>query len=196
MTTPKKKSPKHKKEVRALAGTQGVEARRDLVKLYLKQHLTHHEIAVKLDVKTSTIEQDIKAIDNGALGVHKADLIGRKQRELAELDEMEALFIKLIDKNVKHLELCLKDPNSQAKEIKALSDNVTEWIDKRLQVKRDRAKWLGFEKTETESADVGYQDNRSVVTIYINGKEEDWPQWVDRTVHQRENVVVKELNSG
>jgi len=181
---------------KAASQTVAIQDRRKLVKLYLRQHLTTHEIAVKLDVKTSTIETDIKAIDNEALGVHKADLIGRKQRELAELDEMEALFIKLIDKNIKHLELCLKDPNSQAKEIKALSDNVTEWIDKRLQVKRDRAKWLGFEKTETESADVGYQDNRSVVTIYINGKEEDWPKWVDRTVHQRENVVVKELNSG
>jgi len=188
---PRPKSQLQKKETKALAGKQGVEARRDLVKLYLRQHLTYHEIAVKLDVKTSTIEKDIRAIDKASLGVHKADIIGRKQRELAELDEMEALFIKLIDKNVKHLELCLKDPNSQAKEIKALSDNVTEWIDKRLQVKRDRAKWLGFEKVETEIAGgVINQDNRSVVTIYINGKEEDWPQWVDRTVHQ------KELNSG
>jgi len=180
----RKKSPIQKKQTRALAGTQGVEARRDLVKLYLRQHLTPHEIAVKLDVKTSTIAQDITAIDKASLGVHKADLIGRKQRELMELDEMEALFIKLIDKNVKHLELCLKDPNSQAKEIKALSDNVIEWIDKRMQIKRDRAKWLWFERPETEDASVVNQDNRSVVVININGKEEDFVRWVDQNVNK------------
>jgi len=192
LTVPKKKSPKHKKEVRALAGTQGVEARRDLVTLYLKQHLTHHEIAVKLDVKTSTIEQDITAIDKASLGVHKADLIGRKQRELAELDEMEALIIKVMNTQVKQLEVCLKEPEFNAKEIKARTDNVIEWFDKRLQVKRDRAKWLGFEKSETESAGVEYQDNRSVVMININGIDHDFVDVVDQIV----NAEHKELNSG
>jgi len=197
---PKKKSPKHKKESRALAGTQGVEARRDLVKLYLRQHLTPHEIAVKLDVKTSTIGQDITAIDKASLGVHKADLIGRKQRELAELDEMEADCIKAVKGMADHIEQYLTDPEKSfgkmsGNQISALlnftAKGATEWHDRRLQIKDKRAKWLWFERPETETAGVINQDNRSVVMININGKEEDFVRWVDQNVNNQ-----KELGSG
>ena len=200
MAVPKKKSPKHKKESRALAGTQGVEARRNLVKLYLRQHLTPHEIAVKLDVRTATVEQDITAIDKASLGVHKADLIGRKQRELNELDEMEADCIKAVKGMADRIEQYLVDPEKSfgkmsGNQISALlnftAKGATEWHDRRLQIKRDRAKWLGFEKQDTEAVGVINQDNRSVVVININGKEEDFVNWVDQTVHSR-----KELGSG
>lgn len=195
MTVPKKKSPKHKKEVRALAGTQGVESRRDLVKLYLRQHLTPHEIACKLDVKDTTIAQDITAIDKASLGVHKADLIGRKQRELVELDEMEAQCINAVKKMSDHIEQYLVDPEKSfgkmsGNQISALlnftAKGAAEWHDRRLQIKRDRAKWLGFEKQDTEAAGVINQDNRSVVMININGKEEDFVRWVDQNVNRGE----------
>jgi len=201
LTVPKKKSPKHKKESRALAGTQGVEARRDLVKLYLRQHLTLYEIAVKLDVKTSTVEQDITAIDKASLGVHKADMIGRKQRELAELDEMEADCIKAVRGMSDKIEQYLVDPEKSfgkmsGNQISALlnftAKGAAEWHDRRLQIKDKRAKWLWFERPETETAGVINQDNRSVVMININGKEEDFVKWVDQNVNSNQ----RELSSG
>jgi len=178
------KTQKQITETKALATRQGVENRRNLVRGYQKMHLPVREIAEKCKVKLSTTEADIKWLDKEAAGLFKTDELGRKSRELAELDQMEAVCIKLIETTIKQLENCLKDPQANAREIAACNDVVKDWFSQRRGIKQDRAKWLGFEKRNEpdKSLDLNIDNRRFIINIH--GRDRDVMEYLEGNVRE------------
>jgi len=176
----------------SLGNTLAVEDRRNLVRGYQKQHLPVREIAEKCKVKLATIEADIRWLDKEAAGLFKTDELGRKSRELAELDQMEAMCIKLIENSIKQLEKCFKDTTPSLykdKEIAAYNDVIKDWFGQRLKVKQDRAKWLGFEKSNEPEKSAELQiDNRRFI-INIHGRDRDIMEYLDGNVRELQEPV-------
>lgn len=102
--------------------------RRKVLQLYLR-HQTQTEIARVLSVDQKTISNDIAAIRKNWTEQNLLDFDAIKQREAAELDEMEAEAAVEFGKR-----------------------KNWEWFDRRLKCKERRAKLLGLdEPTKTDS---------------------------------------------
>lgn len=182
----KKKRTAAKKSV---SQTMAVADRRNYVKTLLQQHLPVREIAEKVGVKVITIEQDIRALDREAAGLHEADQEGRKHRELEELDQLEADAIKEYSQATKKLHnldnpakyFPALEPKDVRVEIAKALKKKQEAIAMRLKIKEFRAKWLGFEKKEAGPEAAVVNDNRSVI-INVSGHPEDFVKFVQRKV--------------
>lgn len=194
MTTKKSRGTKTKTQLKKAESQKiAIQDRRNIVKLYLHRHMPIRDIAENLKVSIKTVEADIKAIDEEYAGLHNADRIGRKQRELEELDAMEAECLLEVSKMTERLERYLDKPeehlgNLTGNQIKpilaAVSNHLTLFFDRRLKIKQTRAAWLGFDKPEPDPTTPGIsliQDNRKVV-INMNGKEVDFMEWLEEDV--------------
>ena len=194
MTARVKRTGKQLTESKTLAATQGVENRRNLVRGYQKQHLPVREIAEKCKVKLSTIEADIKWLDKEAAGLFRTDELGRKSRELAELDSMEADAMKYETRYSRLADQYEKEPGTFTEMQNKMRIDTARmesryWFNKRLEIKEKRAKWLWFDQKPKEEIDsILTQDNRRFI-INIHGRDRDIMEYLDGGIRELQAPV-------
>ena len=126
------------------------ERRRKVLQLYLR-HQTQAEIGRVLGVDQKTISNDIAAIRAGWKEANTFDFDAIKQREAAELDEMEA-------------EAAIEFGRKKS----------SEWFTNRLKVKERRARLLGLDEPAKVDSNVKVEQKNYVVSA----ESGDWTESV------------------
>lgn len=181
-----------------------IQGRRNLVDVYLTQHLTPRQIHNLIpDVKLATIESDIKALARGYSSINGVVAEGKKQRELDELDMMEHDAQNQLEEKLLYIAETLADKSGlqemgkmAPKILQTIYSDAGSWWDRILKVKQYRGKLLGFEIKEATPAG-GETNNTINLTIKMpdgteDGKSVSFGEWAEGQFRE----VGKELPPG
>lgn len=184
---------------RANSQQVAIQDRRNLVHKLLLQHYTPRQIAERVDVKTTTIEADIRAIDKGFSGIDSAVSDHRKQRELDDLDMMEHDAMNQLEERVLELATFMNDAeglkelgNAAPAILSVMYKDAGSWFDRRLKVKQQRGKWLGYEVKELVAVEGAIGNTINVNISMPDGKKVDFGEWAEGQFRD----LGKELEGG
>lgn len=157
-----------------------IRTRRKRVHYLLQQRKPLREIAEVVGVTVETVIQDKKAIAKELAAQH----FEVKAIDLDDLDVMEAEAMEQVATWVKRSEDLWKQAevdgsDDMPKGFATALQSARDWWAKRLEIKKTRGKWLGYELVEKQP-DVQV-DNRSVtinVTDPTSGGTQPFGEWV------------------
>lgn len=147
-----------------------IRERRKRVHARLQQHRTLRDIAQELNISVETVLQDKKAIAKSLAKEH----VDIKAIDLDDLDTMEQEAIEHFRAwafRADELWNLVAD-EGPSKTLESAMKNAGVWWQKRLEVKRLKGKWLGYEVVEKAPEPIT-QDNRSITYINVNGVQQE-----------------------
>lgn len=190
------KPPKTKTGLKkASAQRLAIAGRRRWVHKLLQQHYTMEKIAELVKVERTTIVKDKKAIA-ASLAEEHVDI---KQIDLDDLDDMEREAIKQMDLWVDRVQTMWDvgdEDHGYPKSLEPAMKNAGAWYSKRLDIKRLKGKWLGYEVKEATPA---LEQTNNTISLTINmpdgtqdGKSVSFGEWAEGQFRE----VGKELEEG